>query len=175
MAQVSSKIFIIAGPNGAGKTSLSDQLLDAAAGDWHFVNADRIAAGLETHGVPGSNVQAARLMIEEIDRLAELHADIAIETTLSGRVYATRIPRWQAAGYHVSLTYLRLDSVEYAIDRVASRVRQGGHAIPEQVIRRRFRRGLVNLERLYKPLVDEWAEVDNSGSEPLVLSRGPSK
>jgi predicted ABC-type ATPase len=172
MAQASPRIFFIAGPNGAGKTSLSDQLLDSAVGDWHFVNADRIAAGLETRGAPGSDVQAARLMIEEIDRLTELRADIAIETTLSGRVYGTRIPRWRAAGYHVSLTFLRLASVDVAIQRVAERVSQGGHGIPEAVIRRRFRRGLVNFECVYKPLVDKWLEIDSTGPDPVEVERG---
>jgi len=51
-------------------------------------------------------------------------------------------------------------------------VREGGHNIPEPVIRRRFASGLRNLENLYKPLVDEWALYDNSGSEPILIEEG---
>ena len=60
------------------------------------------------------------------------------------------------------------------IARVRQRVREGGHNIPEQIIRRRFYAGLVNLEDIYKPLVDEWALYDNSGGEPVLIEEGVS-
>jgi predicted ABC-type ATPase len=53
-------------------------------------------------------------------------------------VSTRKIPQWQATGYRISLFFLKLESVEIAIDRVAERVRQCGHNIPEPVIRRRY-------------------------------------
>jgi predicted ABC-type ATPase len=93
-------------------------------------------------------------------------------TTLSGRGYAELIPAWQTEGFVVKLFFLRLASPELAIARVRQRVREGGHNIPEPVIRRRFASGLNNFETLYKPLVDEWALYDNSGGEPILIEEG---
>lgn len=83
-----------------------------------------------------------------------------------------RAPGWRAEGYIVKLFFLRLASPDLAIARVRQRVREGGHNIPEPVIRRRFASGLSNFENLYKPLVDEWALYDNSGSEPVLIKEG---
>jgi predicted ABC-type ATPase len=62
-----------------------------------------------------------------------------------------------------------LASAEEAIARVAQRVRQGGHHIPEDVIRRRFASGRNNFEHLYAPIVDAWALYDNAGSVPILI------
>lgn len=69
----------------------------------------------------------------------------------------------------MSLFFLSLPDVEMAIARVATRVRQGGHDIPEDVIRWRFSAGLRNLETLYKAEVDARALYDNAGDEPVLL------
>jgi predicted ABC-type ATPase len=52
---------------------------------------------------------------------------------------------------------------------VTERVRQGGYAIPEQVIRRRFANGLANFHRHYKMAVSDWMLYDNSGPELILL------
>lgn len=92
---------------------------------------------------------------------------------MSGQIYKTLIPRWQAEGYVVKLFFLRLPSPEMAIARVCQRMAAGGHHIPEDVIRRRFHAGLGNFQRIYQPLVDEWVLYDNSGEEPVRLDEGP--
>ena len=79
-----------------------------------------------------------------------------LETTLSGALYARRIPGWKAAGCRVALIYLRLPDAESSVRRVAERVAKGGHAVAEADLRRRHGRSLDNLETVYKPLVDEW-------------------
>jgi predicted ABC-type ATPase len=86
-----------------------------------------------------------------------------------GRGYLRQIGRWQAAGYRVKIIFLRLASAEEAIARVTERVRQGGHGIPQDVIRRRFAAGLANFERSYAPCADAWAVYDNSGAQPLLV------
>lgn len=108
-------------------------------------------------------------MLQQMDRHFAARESFAFETTLSGRGYLQRILDWQAAGYRVKLIYLQLDSAEEAIARVAQRVRQGGHDVPEATIRRRFAAGRQNFERLYAPRVDAWALYDNAGAEPVLL------
>lgn len=163
------KIIIIAGPNGAGKTTFAREFLPNEAGCPVFVNADLIAAGLAPFAPHTAAVQAGRLMLQALARHFAAGESFASETTLSGRGYVPHIQAWQAAGYVVKLIFLTLDSPEEAIARVAQRVLQGGHDIPEATIRRRFAAGLHNFEHLYAPLVDAWALYDNAGSTPLLL------
>jgi predicted ABC-type ATPase len=169
------KIIIVAGPNGAGKTTFARSFLPAEARLPRFINADLIAAGLAPFAPETAAIKAARLMLEEIAQCAERGESFAFETTLSGRGYVQQIKNWRARGYHVSLYFLRLPDVETAIERVALRVEQGGHDIPEPVIRRRFLSGLANFESYYKPAVDDWALYDNSGAELLLIAWGENQ
>jgi predicted ABC-type ATPase len=111
-------------------------------------------------------------MLELMDKFARRRQSFAFETTLSARSYAARIRSWRKLGYVVKLIYLRLSSAELAIARVANRVREGGHSVAEDVIRRRYRAGWRNFEHLYKPIVDEWMLFDNSGTEAVLLGAG---
>lgn len=166
---MSKKILIIAGPNGAGKTTFARSFLTEEAQCPRFINADLIAAGLSPFAPEAMAVKAGRLMLEEIEDCVANGESFAFETTLSGVGYRQRIRPWRAAGYHVSLFFLCLPDAETAIARVATRVRQGGHDIPEDVIRRRFAAGLRNFDTIYKAEVDVWALYDNAGEEPSLL------
>ena len=137
-----------------------------------FVNADLIAAGLSPFAPKAAAMRAGRIMLEEIDAHARLGENFAFETTLSGVIFARRIPSWQSQGYRLKLVFLSLPNVELAISRVAARVAQGGHDVPEDVIRRRFHSGLRNFKKIYKPIVDEWILYDNSAPAPLILDQG---
>ena len=148
-------IIIIAGPNGAGKTTFAREFLPREANCLTFINADLIARGLSPFRPEEAAVRAARLMLEMIADCVRRGESFAIETTLSGRTYARMIPEWKQAGYQVALFFLQLPSEDLAVARVADRVSQGGHDIPEPVIRRRFHAGVANFHALYKPLVDE--------------------
>ncbi len=169
------KIIIVAGPNGAGKTTFARSFLPVEARLPRFINADLIAAGLAPFAPDTAAFKAARLMLEEIAHCAQQGESFAFETTLSGRGYVQQIKKWRAIGYHVSLFFLQLPDVETAIQRVALRVEQGGHDIPEAVIRRRFSSGLANFELHYKPAVDDWALYDNSGAELLLIEWGENQ
>jgi predicted ABC-type ATPase len=166
------RALIIAGPNGAGKTTFAREFLPVEAGLPIFVNADLIAAGISPFDPDRAALQAGRVMAQAIRGHVARGESFAFETTLAGRRYARAIPRWQAARYRVSLIFLALPSPEIAIARVAERVRQGGHSVPEEVIRRRFRAGWSNFERVYKALVDEWWLYDSSGLRPELMDRG---
>lgn len=166
------RALIIAGPNGAGKTTFAAEFLPTDAGVPAFVNADLIAAGLSPFDPARAAVRAGRLMIRAIDEHVARGEDFAFETTLAGRRYARAIPRWQAAGYRVGMVFLALPSADFAIARVAMRVRQGGHAVADDVVRRRFVSGRENFERIFKSLVDDWRLYDNAGPRPVLIDQG---
>ncbi len=111
-------------------------------------------------------------MLEEIE-VAFAHGEsFAFETTLSGKGYLRHIAKWRSAGYHVSLYFLGLPSADWAVARVAERVRQGGHDIAENVIRRRFVTGRSNFDLYYRNAVDAWVLYDNAGNEPVAIEWG---
>lgn len=166
------KIIMLAGPNGAGKTTFAREFLPFEADCPVFVNADLIAAGLSPFDPEAAAFRAGRLMLEEIERHAAARTSFAFETTLAGLGYARMIPRWRADGFNVKIVFLSLKTPEEAISRVALRVSQGGHSIPEDVIRRRFAAGLRNFREVYRPLVDYWRIYDNSGHPARMLEEG---
>jgi len=91
---------------------------------------------------------------------------------LSEKTYVKLIPEWQKKGYEIKLFYLKLPDSEFAIARVNQRFKEGGHSVPEDVIRHRFKTGWSNFERLYEDLVDEWALYDNAGEQPILINEG---
>jgi predicted ABC-type ATPase len=163
------KIIIIAGPNGAGKTTFARDFLPAEAQTLRFINADLIAAGLAPFNPETASFKAGRLMLEEIDECVDAGHSFAFETTLSGLTYLKKIALWQAHGYQVKLWFLSLPNEDIAVSRVARRVLQGGHNIPEDVIRRRFKAGLENFHERYSKAVDSWAFYDSSGMHPKLI------
>jgi predicted ABC-type ATPase len=169
------KVVIIAGPNGAGKTTFAREFLPHEADLPLFINADLIAAGLSPFQPETVAIRAGRLMLEEIDRNAREGRSFAFETTLAGHSYARRIPRWRRAGYSVKLYFLSLNTPEDAVARVAERVRQGGHAVPEDVIHRRFASGVRNFLETYRQLVDYWQWFNNNGSVPRLIEEGQNE
>lgn len=166
------RIIIIAGSNGAGKTTFAREFLPKEAGCPVFVNADLIALGLSPFDPATAAIRAGRLMIAEIESHVKEKRSFAFETTLSGQRYARMIPQWQDIGYRIELVFLYLKDVKIAIERIRVRVRQGGHDVPEDVIRRRYDAGWRNFRQLYKKLVDTWVLYDNSGGAPLLVDIG---
>lgn len=166
------KIVIIAGPNGAGKTTFAREFLPNEGGCPVFVNADLIAAGISPFLPEEAAFHAGRLMIEEIKRHVLHGESFAFETTLSGKTYAKIIPDWQQLGYKVKLVFLYLPDVRIAVERVKSRVRQGGHNVPEETIRRRYEKGWYNFQNIYKQLADAWVLFDNTDITPKLIDKG---
>ena len=169
---MTKKIIIIAGPNGAGKTTFARSFLPAEAHCPRFINADLIAAGLSPFAPEAAALKAGRLMLQEIAHCAAHGESFAFETTLSGLAYIRHIQEWQTLGYHISLFFLSLPSADMAVARVAERVKQGGHDIPENTIRRRFVSGKKNFNAHYGEAVDSWTLYDNSGDEPKLIQWG---
>jgi predicted ABC-type ATPase len=136
------------------------------------MNADLIAEELSPKEPARAAMRAGRLMVGRIRAAAAGGASFAFETTLADRGFARWIPEWRSAGYRVTLWFLSLSSPELGISRVAERVAQGGHFVPDTVVRRRFRAGWRNFESVYRAIVDSWVLYDNSGTEPVLLDWG---
>jgi predicted ABC-type ATPase len=165
-------IFVIAGPNGAGKSTSARALLPDSLDCVEFVNADEIARGLSPFRPEGVALLAGRVMLKRLDELAGQRVDFAFETTLSSRSLAPWLKKRQAEGFEVHLLYLWLPTAEMAVLRVASRVRSGGHNVPEADIRRRYERGRANFLELFMPLANRWKVYDTAEGEPRLMASG---
>jgi predicted ABC-type ATPase len=168
-------LYIIAGPNGAGKTTAAYNILKDVLHCPNFVNADEIARGLSPLAPDTVPIQAGRIMLQRIDELLPRKVDFAIETTLSTRSYVQLVHRAQNLGYKVHLIFFCLENEEQAIARVAQRVSNGGHSIPEQDIRRRFTRGIYNLLNLYMPICDSVLVYNNMKTPAQLVVRKKSQ
>ncbi len=164
-------LYILAGPNGAGKTTASRYLLPEVFKTNIFINADMIAAEMNPDNPEAAAIAAGRQMLLEIEeRLAE-KATFAIETTLSSKGYLQLIKKAQLIGYEVVLSFFHLPSPEFAVNRVALRVKKGGHYIPPEVIERRYWAGLAMLPK-YCNIVNRWRVFDNHATPPTLIAEG---
>ena len=151
-------IIIIAGPNGTGKTTLAPFLHRHYAIE-ESVNPDIIADGLSLHPQTVA-FQSGRIALTRIKSFLASHQSFAYETTLASHTVSHILKSCRRDNYHVSLHFLALPSAKLAKQRVAHRVSQGGHDIPDEVIERRFKRGLDNFFSYYQYEVDEWVLYD---------------
>ena len=168
----SPRCIVIAGPNGAGKTTFAREFLPHEGEVIHFVNADLIADGLSPLRPELASRRAGRLVLTELNRLANARKEFSFESTLSGRTYLRLLTRWKVLGYRIEMVFLSLPSVGLALQRIAARVRQGGHDIPRADVIRRFDRSWKNFQLLYRPMADTWSVYDNSGDAPRLLDKG---
>lgn len=166
------KLYIIGGCNGAGKTTASYTVLPDILQCREFVNADEIAHGLSPFNPGNVAIEAGRLMLRRIDELLGRNATFAIETTLSTKSYVNLVHQAQSKGYVVTLVFFWLRTPELALQRVAERVKNGGHDIPVQITRRRYVAGIRNLFNLYASEVDGWFVYDNSDTPRIEIAHG---
>jgi len=173
MPSPSPDLVALAGPNGAGKSTVGPALLRDSLGISIFVNADVIAQGLSGLEPEGAAFEAGRIMLERLDGLARRRVSFAFETTWSGRAYARRISAMLEEGYRFHVVFLWLESADLAVARVEERIRAGGHAVPSDVVRRRYRAGIDNFLQIYRPLATSWRLYDNSsGPSPRLVVAG---
>jgi predicted ABC-type ATPase len=162
--------YIIAGSNGAGKTTFVREFLPRYVHCREFLNADLLAAGLSPFDPDTAAVAAGRVLLTRMKELIRQGRDFGFETTLAGKTYQPILRDMKRRGYRLRLFYLWLPTVEMAISRVAHRVEEGGHNVPEVVIRRRFNLGARNLITLYLPLFDLWMLFDSSMLHPRKIA-----
>ena len=166
------RLYILSGCNGSGKTTASYTLLPELLECSEFVNSDEFAKSLSPFDPSAASVAASRYMLMKIRYLLNRRADFSIETTLATRSLVGIIEEARSLGYQVTLLYFWLRSPELAIKRVADRVAAGGHNIPEEVVRRRYRMGIRYFFNTYLPLCDHWVLADNTQSPFIVVAEG---
>lgn len=165
------RIYVIGGPNGAGKTTVSMALFPHGLQCPEFVNADAIAAGISPFRPESVALQAGRVMLARLRELVVADKDFAFETTMASRTFAPFLRECIAEGYRVHLLFVWINSPDLAVARVAHRVAAGGHYIPDDVVRRRYTRGIDNFLNLYMPIARTWDCIDNSDSNPVLVAR----
>jgi predicted ABC-type ATPase len=163
-------VVVLAGPNGAGKSTAAPALLQGALGVTEFVNADDIARGLSAFNSERAALPAGRIMIARLRELARQRISFAFETTLASRSFAPWVAQLKRDGYSIQILFLWLPSADFAIDRVADRVRMGGHSVPADTVRRRYRAGIRNFFGLYEKVASTWRVYDNSGDAPRLIA-----
>lgn len=171
MSEPRPSVVILAGPNGAGKSTAAPTLLQGALAVNEFVNADVIARGLSAFDPESAAIAAGRVMLSRLRALADQRVNFAFETTLASRSFAPWLTGLRASGYEVHLVFLWLSSSGLAIERVADRVRNGGHNIPGDVVRRRYAAGIRNLFDLYMPVATSWLLYNSSGPVPTLVAQ----
>lgn len=162
--------FIVAGPNGAGKTTFAMIYLPQWKNCREFLNADLIAAGLAPLAPESQNITAGKLLLKRIADLTIKRESFGFETTLSGKSWTRTIDRLKQNGFHVVLHFLWLPDPKLAISRVHNRVRQGGHSIPDETIKRRYAAGLRNFFTLYQSQVDDWLLYNAAPEQPKLIA-----
>lgn len=169
---MNKNLYIIAGCNGAGKTTASFTILPEILNCKEFVNADEIAKGLSPFQPEKVAFEAGRIMLHRLNELLENNENFAFETTLATKSYKSRVIKAQKKNYTVTLLFFWLRNVDMAIERVRTRVLEGGHNIETNVIERRYKNGIKNLFEIYLSIVDEVMIFDNSdGKSELIAEK----
>lgn len=163
-------LYIIAGCNGAGKTTASFTILPEVLNCKEFVNADEIAKGLSPFQPEKVAFEAGRIMLNRINKLLANDEVFAFETTLATKSYKAKIASAQKKGYNVILLFFWLEDVDLAIERVKTRVQEGGHNIETEVIKRRYTNGITNLFDIYLPIVNEAMVFDNTNARAELIA-----
>jgi predicted ABC-type ATPase len=156
------RVVVIAGPNGAGKSTTAPEIVRKGFGINEFVNADTIARGLSEFAPEKVAFTAGRIFLDRIHDLSAEGASFAFETTLATRSFLPMLKRMQARSYEVHVIFLWLPTAVMAVERVGARVRRGGHFVPDEVVQRRYFRGLANFFNAYRSIADSWIMLDNS-------------
>ena len=169
------RMYIISGCNGSGKTTASYTLLPELLDCSEFVNSDEFAKSLAPFHPETAYITASRYMLKKLQYLFSKREDFCIETTLATRSLVGIIGNAKELGYTVTILYFWVSSPELALARVHKRVLEGGHNIPENVLRRRYEMGLKYFFESYAPICDRWILADNSSSPFRIVAEGSSQ
>lgn len=163
-----SRLDLVVGPNGAGKSTFVEFILTDLRPGVPFVNADVIAAQRWPDDPMGHAHDAARAAERARDALIARGEPFIAETVASHESKVDLVRRARAAGYHVHLSVIAVPE-EQSVERVRARVMAGGHDVPEEKVRSRWRRLWDHVAVM---IVDaDSAEVfDNSGPGPVTIA-----
>ncbi|MBU1061755.1 MAG: zeta toxin family protein [Candidatus Omnitrophica bacterium] len=165
-------VYIIAGPNGSGKTTFATKFLQDYVKCSNFVNADLIAHGLSPFSPRTAAIKAGKLVISQIHEFANAGVDFAFESTLAGKSNVNLFKELKIKEYKLHIFFLWIPNADLAITRIKDRVKEGGHNVASQDVRRRFKRSIDNFFKLYQPLIDSWMFFNNAGAVPVLIGKG---
>lgn len=162
------RIYVLAGTNGAGKSSIAGAMLLRQRVE--YFNPDEAARRILAANPGISQTQANSAAWHEGRRLLERaiaeRLDFAFETTLGGHTITDLLERASARGIEVRIWYVGLNSPQLHIARVRSRVKKGGHDIPEPRIHERYDASRLNLIRLLPGLSELWVYDNSKEADP---------
>ncbi len=164
-------LWLIAGADGVGKTTYARARIATVSGTTQFVNLDLIAQGLSPLDPSRQQTRAARVALEMARDLIAGKQSFSLETTLSGKTHLRLVTLAKANGLAVKMLYFFVDTPETCLERVARRVYEGGHDVPEADLRRRYNRSLANFAT-YAKQCDFWRVYDANGRQPVTLAEG---
>lgn len=168
-------LWLVAGPNGVGKTTYARRHIEAFSGSRNFVNLDEIARGLSPFDPEAERIRAARVSLDFLrDTLQTPNGgrrSVTLETTLAGRTHLRTIDLAHRHGWRVHILYFAVRDIDISLARIARRVSEGGHDVPEPDARRRFERSLTNFHA-YATKADLWRVFDNNTNQPVVVAEG---
>jgi predicted ABC-type ATPase len=164
------QLFIIAGPNGSGKTTLAKEFLSNVS--LIFLNADEIAAGINSENLQSVRITAGKILLNKIDKLFQNKQSFAIESTLAGNYLIKFIHKARSLGYKISIIYFFVDNPDVCINRIKIRVSQGGHSVPDEDVKRRYYRSKKNFWYKYKNLADDWIMLYNGIEKVIPVAFG---
>lgn len=168
-------IYLITGPNGVGKTTFAREFLPKEVKCVRFMNADEVARGLSPFAPEAAAIRAGRVVLGEIRSAIRSGESFGWESTLAGQGHARTLRQARDLGYEVELHYLAVTTPRICIERVARRVAEGGHHVPERDIRRRFERSIGNLLGIYLDLADRWTIWNAEGTRPVAVLDSPAQ
>jgi len=171
MTSTQPTFWLIAGPNGVGKTTFAMKRLEAVSGSINFVNFDDISRGLSPLRPAAAEREAARIALSRVGHFIDSGATFAMETTLSGKAQLRLIEEARRGGLASNLLYFSARDPAICLERIARRVAEGGHDVPDEVVRRRFARSLANLPA-YLAASDLWRIYESSGPAPVLALEG---
>ncbi len=167
-------LWLIAGPDGVGKTTYARRYLRAVAGLSALVNVGEIARGFAPlDPTPDADTAraAARTALSRVAANLTARRGFALETTLAGRTHLRTLAAAREAGFDTVMLYATVPRVGICLDRIAARVRSGGHAVPEGDVRRRFDRSAGNFMD-YARAAERWTILDTRLAEPRPVASG---
>ena len=140
--------------------------------DYEFLNADEIAKSLSAENPSEKKISAGKLFFQRLNEAVAQDKSLLIESTLSGRYLQKMFGTWRKRDYQINIIFIFAESSEILIERIAERVKKGGHFVPDEDVRRRFMRGKENFWNIYKDLADSWSLFYNTNDSFKKIAAG---
>lgn len=164
------KLILIGGANGSGKTTLAREFVVVEKQE--YLGADEIARELNPDNPEAEAIAAARIFSRRFDDYLENRVSVLVESTLSGLSLRKHLLKAKANDFEITILFVYLDSPELCIERVAARVAKGGHHVPAEDIKRRFKRANINFWNVYKNMADDWSLFYNTSGNISQIAEG---